>query len=79
MAHTTASLEVQAIADRVWRLIGGFNSFPDWLPLIAGSEMTEGGRVRHLKTADGHKIVERLQAFDEKARARTATTLHEQP
>jgi hypothetical protein len=69
MAYATASLEVQATADRVWRLIGGFNSLPDWLPLIPASELTEGGRVRHLKTADGHQIVERLQVFDEKERS----------
>ncbi|MFM0168651.1 SRPBCC family protein [Paraburkholderia sediminicola] len=69
MAHTSASLEVPATADRVWQLIGGFNSLPDWLPLIPGSELSEGGRVRHLKTADGHVIVERLEAFDEKARS----------
>jgi hypothetical protein len=69
MGHTTASLEVPVTADRVWQLIGGFNSLPDWLPLIPVSELSEGGRVRHLKTADGHAIIERLEAFDEKARA----------
>lgn len=56
MAQTSASLEVPATADRVWQLIGGFNSLPDWLPLIPGSELSEGARVRHLKTADGQVI-----------------------
>ena len=69
MAHTSASLEVPSTAARVWQLIGGFNSLPDWLPLISGSELSEGGRVRHLKTVDGHVIIERLEAFDEKARS----------
>ncbi|MFM0226972.1 SRPBCC family protein [Paraburkholderia dipogonis] len=69
MAQTSASLEVPATADRVWQLIGGFNSLPDWLPLIADSELSEGGRVRHLKTADGHVIIERLEAFDQNARS----------
>ncbi|MFM0741083.1 SRPBCC family protein [Paraburkholderia xenovorans] len=68
MAHTTASLEVPATADQVWQLIGGFNSLPDWLPLIAVSELSEDGRLRHLKTADGQTIVERLEAFDDKSR-----------
>ncbi|SAL79778.1 polyketide cyclase/dehydrase and lipid transport [Caballeronia terrestris] len=69
MAHTTASLEVPATADKIWQLIGGFNSLPDWLPFIPSSELSEGGRVRHLKTADGHTIIERLEAFDEKGRS----------
>jgi hypothetical protein len=69
MAHTSASLEVPATAARVWQLIGGFNSLPDWLPFIPGSKLSEGGRVRHLKTADGQVIIERLEAFDEKARS----------
>ncbi len=69
MAHTSASLEVPATADQVWQLIAGFNSLPDWLPLIASSELTDGGRVRNLKTADGHAIVERLQTFDEATRS----------
>jgi hypothetical protein len=33
-------------------LVGGFNALPDWLPLIVKSEPSEGGRVRHLQTAD---------------------------
>ncbi len=71
MAHTTASLEVPVSADRAWQLIGGFNSLPDWLPYIPGSDVTEGGRLRHLRTVDGDVIVERLEAFDNKARSYT--------
>ncbi|QQC65866.1 SRPBCC family protein [Paraburkholderia ginsengisoli] len=69
MPSTSASIEVPASASQVWQLIGGFNSLPDWLPFIPHSELSEGGRVRTLKTADGHTIVERLEAFDEKARS----------
>jgi hypothetical protein len=41
-------------------LIGGFNTLPDWLPFIPQSELSEGGRVRTLQTADGAVVVERL-------------------
>ena len=68
MASTTASLDIPQSPDRVWRLIGGFGSLPDWLPYIPKSELGEGGRVRHLTNADGGVIVERLQSFDHDAR-----------
>ncbi|MEV5145269.1 SRPBCC family protein [Streptomyces sp. NPDC052727] len=71
MATTTASLDIPVPADRVWQLIGGFDSLPDWLPYIPGSELGEGGRVRTLTNEEGGVIVERLEAFDDKARTYT--------
>ncbi|GIH22822.1 MxaD family protein [Acrocarpospora phusangensis] len=68
MASTTTSADLAASPDRVWALIGGFDSLPDWLPAITGSELLEGGRVRRVTTKDGGVIVERLQHFDEQAR-----------
>ncbi|MFJ4526219.1 SRPBCC family protein [Streptomyces sp. NPDC088810] len=68
MAHTTASLDITAEPDRVWQLIGGFGSLPDWLPYIAESKLSEGGRVRSLTNEEGSVIVERLEAFDDDAR-----------
>ncbi|MFD6426241.1 SRPBCC family protein [Streptomyces sp. NPDC060198] len=68
MATTTASVRVPASPDRVWQLIGGFDTLPDWLPYIPTSELGEGGRVRTLTNEDGGVIVERLEAFDDKAR-----------
>ena len=68
MATASSVIEIPASADQVWQLIGGFNSLPDWLPFIAKSEPGDGGRVRHLSTADGGQIVERLQTFDNVAR-----------
>ncbi|MFG2479213.1 SRPBCC family protein [Streptomyces fagopyri] len=68
MATTTASLDVPASPDHVWRLIGGFGSLPDWLPYIPTSDLGEGGRVRSLTNEEGGVIVERLEAFDHKAR-----------
>ncbi|GAB6407556.1 SRPBCC family protein [Pseudomonas sp. MHK4] len=64
MATASATIDIPASADQVWQLIGGFNSLPDWLPFIPQSELSEGGRVRSLQTADGAVVIERLQAFD---------------
>jgi hypothetical protein len=64
MATASAFIDIPATADQVWQLIGGFNSLPDWLPFIPQSELSDGGRVRSLQTADGAVVVERLEAFD---------------
>lgn len=68
MATASATIDIPASPDQVWQLIGGFNALPQWLPLIAHSELSEGGRVRHLKTADGQVLVERLETFDNAAK-----------
>lgn len=68
MATTTASIDIPVSPDRIWQLIGGFDSLPDWLPYIPTSELSEGGRVRTLANEDGGVIVERLESFDDKAR-----------
>jgi hypothetical protein len=68
MATASATIDIPASADQVWQLIGGFDSLPDWLPFIVKSELSEGGRVRSLQTADGAVVVERLQAFDNGAK-----------
>ena len=75
MATASASLTVPASADRVWNLIGGFDSLPDWLPYIPTSTLSEGGRVRHLANPDGDVIVERLEAFDQAGRSYTYSIL----
>ncbi|MFI6339463.1 SRPBCC family protein [Streptomyces sp. NPDC050535] len=75
MATTTASIEVPVSPDRAWQLIGGFGSLPDWLPYIPTSELGEGGRVRTLQDEGGGVIVERLEAFDNTARAYTYSIL----
>ncbi|TDD45966.1 SRPBCC family protein [Nonomuraea terrae] len=68
MASTFASIDLPVSPDRVWRLIGGFDSLPDWLPFVTSSELGEGGRVRRLVTGQGDTIVERLETFDDQAR-----------
>src|SRR5215470_3696753 len=69
LAEASASIDVSAPVDQVWRLIGGFGSLPDWLPYISKSELSAGGRLRHLATLTGDTIVERLEAFDNAARS----------
>ncbi|MFC3574126.1 SRPBCC family protein [Streptomyces yaanensis] len=68
MASTSVSRLVPASPERVWKLIGGFGSLPDWLPFIPESTLLEGGRVRQLKNPDGDVIIERLVDFDETER-----------
>ncbi|MEH7350339.1 SRPBCC family protein [Gottfriedia acidiceleris] len=68
MANTIVTMEIPANPEKVWQLIGGFNSLPDWLPYIPSSELLEGGRVRSLANPDGDAIVERLEAFNDKER-----------
>src|SRR6478735_6841559 len=68
MAHTTTSIKISASPGQVWQLIGGFDSLPNWLPYIPSSEVSEGGRVRHLANPDGDTIVERLEVFNDKER-----------
>jgi carbon monoxide dehydrogenase subunit G len=68
MPTASATIDIPASADQVWQLIGGFNTLPDWLPFIPDSELSDGGRVRTLQTADGAVVVERLQAFDNTAK-----------
>ncbi|KOQ38438.1 SRPBCC family protein, partial [Achromobacter xylosoxidans] len=41
MAQASASITLPATPDRVWQLIGGFDSLPDWLPYIPSSELSE--------------------------------------
>ncbi|MGW4909246.1 SRPBCC family protein [Streptomyces sp. NPDC004270] len=71
MTAAHVALDVPQPADRVWQLIGGFGSLPDWLPYITESRLSEGGRLRTLTNAEGGVIVERLEAFDEAARGYT--------
>lgn len=75
MAQASATITLPVAPDRVWQLIGGFDSLPDWLPYIPKSELSEGGRVRRLVNPEGEAIVERLEAFDQSARSYTYSIL----
>ena len=75
MATAQASITLATDANRVWQLIGGFDALPDWLPYIPESALSEGGRVRTLKTVDGETIIERLLDFNEAGRSYSYTIL----
>lgn len=75
MAKATAFIDLNTDADKVWQLIGGFDSLPDWLPFIPQSALSEGGRVRTLKSVDGDTIIERLLDFNEAGRSYSYTIL----
>jgi uncharacterized protein YndB with AHSA1/START domain len=76
MAQASASIDIPAPPDQVWQVIGGFNSLPDWLPHAHKSELSEGGRVRHLANVNGETIIERLEAFDDNARSYSYSIVH---
>jgi uncharacterized protein YndB with AHSA1/START domain len=71
MAKVDMSLTLSAPAQKVWDLVGAFDSLPRWLPPIAKSEeKTEGGKtVRHLSLqGGGGTVVESLESRDDKRR-----------
>lgn len=76
MVHVTNTINIPSSPNQVWNLIGGFNSLPDWLSSIASSELSEGGRMRHLTTIDENVIVERLEVFNDKERYYTYSIIN---
>ena len=67
MPSTKVTVEVSATPKELWRLIGGFGSLPDWVPGISQSELTDGGRIRHLQDPQGHIFIEKLERYDSAA------------
>jgi hypothetical protein len=58
-------------AERVWKLIAGFNTLPDYHASITSSEVSEGGVVRKIgltEAAGGGFVVERLVYFNDETR-----------
>jgi len=55
-------------ADEVWKLIGGFNTLPDWHPEIEKSELEEEGSMRRLSLVGGGTIMEKLEKLDDNER-----------
>ncbi|MEQ8666443.1 MAG: SRPBCC family protein [Rhodospirillales bacterium] len=68
MPKVSMTTDLQASADDVWKLIGGFNALPDWHPAVEKSELKEEGQERILSLAGGGKIVERLEKINEHER-----------
>ena len=77
MAQVSMSQKLEASAEKVWELIGGFNSLPTWHPAIEKSrtEGEGGGQVRTLELTGGATIRERLDRADEDAMSYTYSIL----
>jgi len=71
MAKVEMSLTLNAPAEKIWNLIGGFNALASWHPAVARSEeVKEGGKTRRkLSLAGGGEIVEELDRHDNKGHA----------
>lgn len=69
MASANATVDLNVSPDEVWQLIGGFGSLPDWTPNITQTNLSDGGRVRHLSDPKGQTIVEKLERYDLSARS----------
>lgn len=71
MKKVNMSTEIDASAEAVWKIIGGFNSLPDWHPGVQKSELERGGVMRKLSLLGGGSIIERLEHFDNNDRVYT--------
>ncbi len=71
MAKIKMKTDLNVAADEVWKLIGGFNSLPDWHPAIEKSELQEEGSMRRLSLAGGGTVVEKLERLDDSERVYT--------
>ena len=68
MAKIDMKTDLNVEPDEVWKLIGGFNTLPDWHPAVEKSELEEEGSMRRLSLAGGGTIVEKLVRVDDKER-----------
>lgn len=66
-SHVETSRVLPFSADKVWKLIAGFNSLPDYHAAVPESRLEESGAVRYLTISDeagGGIVVERLMNYD---------------
>jgi hypothetical protein len=77
MANVDVSVQLNAAAEKVWALIGGFDTLARWHPAIAScSAATEGGKTqRRLGLHGGGTIIEALEHHDDGARRYTYAIL----
>jgi hypothetical protein len=69
--RVATSAELPYPAEKVWKLIAGFNTLPDYHASITTSELLEGGAVRKIgltEEAGGGHVVERLVYFNDDSR-----------
>ena len=68
--NVASSRDINAPAEKVWAVIGDFNSLPQWHPAIAASRLvTEGGATwRRVTLVDGSELSERLDSHSDSER-----------
>jgi hypothetical protein len=69
--RVNTSAEFPLPAEKVWKLIAGFDTLPDYHASITTSELSEGGVVRKLgltEPAGGGHVIERLVYFNDDTR-----------
>ncbi len=76
MASLALSQKLNASADDVWALVGGFGGVAEFHAATSGCDLEEGGSVRRLHIADSPgQLVERLLHFDDAARTYSYTII----
>jgi len=81
MTAVRETISLSSSPTEIWSVIGDFDSFDSWHPVVATSETVQDGtaKVRHLTLGDGSKIVERLDSHDDDARSYIYTILDSGP
>lgn len=65
MTKVCVTTQVAIAPEKVWGLLGQFNSLSDWHPGIEKSALEQGGAVRRLTLVGGGTIVERLERIND--------------
>jgi hypothetical protein len=67
MAKVSLSSNYPVSPETIWKMIGGFNSVPDWHPLVSKCDIETKGKVtlRRLHLAGGGTVLEKLEKSDE--------------
>ncbi len=67
MANVSLKSSYPVSPETIWQMIGGFNSMPEWHPLVAKCDIeTEGNTtLRRLHLVGGGTVLEKLERSDE--------------
>lgn len=67
--HISKSVDVNAPAAEVWKLVGNYNAIPTWHPAVTTSDLTgtgyAHGDIRVLTLKDGAKIYDELTVYED--------------
>ena len=77
-ARVHTSRDIDFPADKVWELIAGFNTLPDYHAAMASSKLLQGGAIRHVTLSDeagGGVVVERLVYLNDETKTFSYTII----